>query len=813
MNANATLLKCNEDSDKNSNPSYHKITDCHRKIRITVDLINEKKTPEGFEFIYLPKLADPSTGIQLWLVNPVVIRLKQTQVLLAYPFHYLSAVNGRATEIVVNYENRKNYTGCDDTSSINPTCGIKHDRGRAIPYSEGFCCFCPEEPIDKKQARGGQDCSLNVQSENVDELDRYKASAHCLDYNDIWYTVSALSDPLIMHDISLNVYNKRFLVNGSVVWVSLLHDVDFEIGYKNPYQFDENKTVVAVFQTNRPKNTTMLLSANDNRLLMPQQMPGVPLQKLPPPLKNGAGDYLLISKSVIDASGVSCDTGGISYEAFAKQRDRCDVAKDSCLKNQPLEFWDVDNELRRSGKRGSFLLENYGVPHKNPIIYDKETKEHWLALEYYETQHTVLTIEFKADDIVVLTPGKHAEISKVVTSSVEEKIDFFVSVANKDLSAATFEVQVSKCGYGIPDSSVDAKEIPPQWAEDFKLSTHQGNIELTEEFTCTVAVSSKTYGEVATREVIVKPVDRCICNLHCKCMCMGESLKCVPMSVKEFQAAGFKSSPHIIHPEPTFASWMSDHPGLFILFLLLVLLLIGFVKAILGYSGHKAIAHFGLKSSIFKPRRIKHYLESHLSRVKVVYDDEGYPIDPETESRTSVLSNETIFLLNWLFFFVWPLKKISECCTKRTMNRTRNETNSAHELIEVSDDKKDYQSDTPLSSNSDINVERSEQTSESVTSTTFPPSSKTDIIETPSIFYTSNPRDSESTTREPGSSSYIPLPALSETMLEFIQSEHHGESLENKELAQWHKGAARINAWKWERRSSKDLSRSDQDIS
>lgn len=62
-------------------------------------------------------------------------------------------------------------------------------------------------------------------------------------------------------------------------------------------------------------------------------------------------------------------------------------------------------ELRRDGKKGSYLLENYGVPYKTPIIIDKETKEHWLAVEYYDQQHTVVTIEFNADNIVALTPG------------------------------------------------------------------------------------------------------------------------------------------------------------------------------------------------------------------------------------------------------------------------------------------------------------------------------------------------------------------------------------------------------------------------
>ncbi|KAF8794889.1 Hapless 2 like protein [Argiope bruennichi] len=239
-------------------------------------------TPEGLEYIYVKEVTESSTGVKVRLLNPIVVRLRQNQIVLAYPFKYLSAVNGKASEIILNHENRKNYTGCDDTSSINPTCGLKFERGRVVPFSEGFCCFCPETPVETKQTRGEQDCSRPAPDLEAQKL---KASAHCLHFSDVWYSVSALSDPVIFHDIFLQVYNQRHLINGSAVWVSLTHEEDFELNYKNTSQYDTNKTIVASFFTESPKKGTILISSDENRLLIPQPMPGVELDKLPPAVK------------------------------------------------------------------------------------------------------------------------------------------------------------------------------------------------------------------------------------------------------------------------------------------------------------------------------------------------------------------------------------------------------------------------------------------------------------------------------------------------------------------------------------------------
>ncbi|XP_054716782.1 hapless 2-like [Uloborus diversus] len=681
INVNGVLSECAKKKTTESSifdfgdvePLQKEVTDCNRKIVLTVNLTNSEKTPEGLEYVFIPKVLD--NGTQVNLLNPIVLRIKQEQVALAYPFKYLSAVNGRASEVVVNYENQKNFSGCDDTSPINPTCGIKHEKGMAVPYSEGFCCFCPEEPVQKKQVRGGQDCSLKL-DEPVDfEKQTYKASAHCLQFSDIWFTVSALADPVIMHDVYLQVYNERHLTNGSSVWVALTHDEDFALSTKTPFQMDANSTISARYRTASPQNSTVLISASNNRLLIPQPMPSVELNKLPQVIKNGAPDYLLLPRNLINPDGAECDVAGVSYVGFANQEQRCEKEAGTCLKNQPLDLWEQDDEKRKSGEKGRYMLHNFGTPSKDPISVNKETMEHWLLLEYYSKHTTTITVELAADDIVLLTVGKNAQILKVVSSSIQRTIQFYVSLLNAGLVQADFSVRATDCGMGVPDASSVAIRVPPQLEGQVVLGTTQGGMELSEQFTCTVEISSSLYGTVAKRKVVVNPGQRCVCYMHCKCACLdASSLHCDPMSMEEFHAAGFRGSLPVLTAEPRPESWFRDHPVLATVAILLYMLLPGFMKGLLGFAGFRRIGDFGLWSFVRSPKMIPQYLEDELKELEVEYDQEGYPIHPDTKERVRVIGEWPLLGLNVIVLFLWTALMAKGCVTmtaKATAERYR----------------------------------------------------------------------------------------------------------------------------------------------
>ncbi|CAL1295421.1 unnamed protein product [Larinioides sclopetarius] len=419
-------------------------------------------------------------------------------------------------------------------------------------------------------------------------------------------------------------------------------------------------------------------------------MPGVEMDKLPPAVKNGATDYLLMKKTVINPIGNECNKAGISYKGFARQPNRCDVEKGTCLENQPLDFWESDNEKRKTGQKGAHLLQNYGTPYKDPIIINKETKEHWLALEYYDDQRTMLTIEFNADDITILTPGKNVQISKVITESTEKKITFYVYLTNKDLSPTTLFAKAIDCQFGVPDSTNETSLVPPQNREELVLDTQPGKIELFETLKCTVVAGSGIYGVVARREVLVKPLHRCICYYHCLCKCMGESLTCEPMEIKDFHAAGFRGSLPILTAKPPHRVWIVAHPFLAILAFLLLLLLLGLVKGLCGVMGYKRISYYGLRKLIYGKRTIKHYHEKDLKKRDVVYNNDGYPINPDTKKPVRAFSEEIILAMNAFFLCIWPYMKIVDWlgdCKKEKKDEDVISTDDESSLHETDDTK------------------------------------------------------------------------------------------------------------------------------
>ncbi|GIY24354.1 hypothetical protein CEXT_384551 [Caerostris extrusa] len=173
-----------------------------------------------------------------------------------------------------------------------------------------------------------------------------------------------------------------------------------------------------------------------------------------------------------------------------------------------------------------------------------------------------------------------------------------------------------------------------------------------------IVAGNPNYGVVSKREVSVKPLHRCICNMHCKCACLDGSLKCEPMEEEDYQAAGFRGSLPVLTAKPPYRIWFIAHPFLALLALGLLMLLSGLIKATFGVFGYKNISYFGLESRIFDKKQIKQYFEADLKEMEVVYDEEGHPIHPETNDPARTLSEEIIFAMNAFFLCFWPYLKV-----------------------------------------------------------------------------------------------------------------------------------------------------------
>ncbi|CAH1110317.1 unnamed protein product [Psylliodes chrysocephalus] len=117
------------------------ITNCKRKLKLTVKIKNNGITNCKSQYLLIDHVFDSVTQQKQKLFNPYVLKIVQQPVLAVYGLFYDGIVNAQAKEMVVN-KDQAGYTGCNPDSNSNPVCGSVSYRSDTIPYSNGFCCSC-----------------------------------------------------------------------------------------------------------------------------------------------------------------------------------------------------------------------------------------------------------------------------------------------------------------------------------------------------------------------------------------------------------------------------------------------------------------------------------------------------------------------------------------------------------------------------------------------------------------------------------------------------------------------------------------------
>ncbi|KOC64660.1 hypothetical protein WH47_00163 [Habropoda laboriosa] len=155
----AVLSGCSRFEEKTIGEDFHvrrkrryedlnRISNCTRKIVISMRFNNIGKTEIQEKFVVIDHVLDPSTKRKIALQSPYVIKVRQEPILQMYGLKFQSVVNAEAKEEVINNRNR-NFEGCF-ADSDKPTCGQSFVRGEPVPFSQGFCCSCDSG------ANGGQ---------------------------------------------------------------------------------------------------------------------------------------------------------------------------------------------------------------------------------------------------------------------------------------------------------------------------------------------------------------------------------------------------------------------------------------------------------------------------------------------------------------------------------------------------------------------------------------------------------------------------------------------------------------------------------
>lgn len=140
-------------------------------------------------------------------------------------------------------------------------------------------------------------------------------------------------------------------------------------------------------------------------------------------------------------------------------------------------------------------------------------------------------------------------------------------------------------------------------------------------------------------------------------------------------------NPKIYQPFCPQLCWL----GIIVVFIL-VLLVLGCIKGLIGLLYCTCIGEFGLNTLIDLPRPLPQYQEPSIACREVVYDEAGWPVHPDTGRRNvRVLSRNTEFLLNVIFFVAYPLAMIMKliemtCCIR---NYSKSDENLTYKQVNV----------------------------------------------------------------------------------------------------------------------------------
>ncbi|CAH1117256.1 unnamed protein product [Phaedon cochleariae] len=692
------------------------ITNCKKKIKLTVKIKNTWITNLKNQYIIIDHVFDSVTNQKQKLLNPYVLKIRQEPVVQTYELGYESMVNSEAKEKVHN-KKEQGYTGCSVNPSKNPTCGTMKYRNEVIPYSTGFCCSCDEnnnnenknhdgkmarnvsfspdgiadtfkmsfpsgfsrksrtsfngaEETHNLQKRGGQDCNDKYTPPNADP-NTYHDSTHCLEFSDLWYNVYQLEKPKLRHTITLQIYQKYQDFENSCKWRDLTKMQPIIVGTSSPGFLNDQGTVSVNYSTEETSDNLFSLQYKTQKLLIPDTS-NVPDPNGTPELRGGPSEYLVIQDTQVEPTGKSCNTAGVGYEAFAKQPNRCSVSKGSCLENQPSQMWRQDHELEASGKRGKYFLKNFGVLPESPISQNDSSSQNKTLTMFFTDCHTsVLDVEIRADYNTVLRPSALAIITEVyVDSSAPEKTSIIAKVFNSGLVSGVFSVDLTNCPLDLPASfgNINSKPafIPPQHQHIYKLDI-VCPLPLTR-FVCSLQVLNDKQELIALREIRLQKQDRCICVWHCSCACLLEDggLRCSPMSLQAYYAAGFQGGmPQSLHVvQYTLLDDLVSMMLYILLFLCLTLMLMGLLKALLGVIS-VPIGLWGMDVILDLPKRMHKYYETEIDHRQVLYDGSGWPIHPDTKKRVRNIPLQAEFCINVIFFMVYPLALIWSMIRKK----------------------------------------------------------------------------------------------------------------------------------------------------
>ncbi|CAJ1429745.1 unnamed protein product [Effrenium voratum] len=219
-------------------------------------------------------------------------------------------------------------------------------------------------------------------------------SAHCLNFDSLWYSVYEVSQPQIFYDIT----------------VRLRTPDDYESGWGNVTYSETTMTlsqqqpvVASAGGQLRAELVGDLATAvapqrfESKYLAVPSRPAGHERVDASQPLRTA----MLLDRSLFDLSGRTCDKIGVSFTAFRYQPEACNRPAGSCLFSQLENFYLQDLARAQSGQSPMYMVD--GFCEGGMELAPGSGGQIFLACPLAQRHTTLLRLEARADQAMFVT--------------------------------------------------------------------------------------------------------------------------------------------------------------------------------------------------------------------------------------------------------------------------------------------------------------------------------------------------------------------------------------------------------------------------
>ena len=450
--SSSTIERCvNRDPSKN--------VTCSSKLLLSLTIQNAELQGSDYIETTIAQISDKDGNIQKFS-SPIKITFSKTPVKVIYPSTYFQDFNYYPKEKII----QTSSMSCKDSiTDSNPTCGWAYLNGNKIKYSQGFCCSCSLISFSKSVKRGLK----------CDGFLDTSASAHCLVYDQLWYSAYKIDKYKIDYKIEINIIDTK---DNKII-------SSLELSPQNIINRDEDNNILVKLIGDFLPTDLFPRDLSDKFLLIPAS----PKDHINVIL--GVERWMLVDKTKFSLDGNECDKIGVGFFAFNSQGEKCNVESGSCLNNQIYHLFQSDVEKMQQGKNPEYLLK-YDKNYQYSFYVDDSYSR---SFSYYlkGNINTLITLEINTDILKFVTNVSSGKITHIYANnfiSMSEDGYLEIGVMNTGYFIAQY-ITSYDCNDNIMSLSSDEISLNPDEIKYFNKSLYT-NSKIGKENKCVVILKN-----------------------------------------------------------------------------------------------------------------------------------------------------------------------------------------------------------------------------------------------------------------------------------------------------------------------------------